>query len=104
MPHAGARGNRNHGTAEFGAELRDVNPDAVAPGHVHHVQRHDDGAIQFQHLAGEKKIPFEVGRIHDHQRGVRARVTFQPPMQGVARQSFPPAKSFPDCKVPANPP
>ena len=75
-------------TAEFGAEFFHVNADAVAPGHVHHVQRHDDRAIQFQNLAGEKKIPFKIGRVHDHQRRVRRGVSFQPSTQCVAGQFF----------------
>ena len=87
-PHAGARGNRDHGTAQFGAEFRHVNADAVAPGHVHHVQRHDDGTIQFEHLADEKKIPFEVRRVHDDQRRVGRGVIFQPPVQRVAGEFF----------------
>ena len=102
-PHAGARGNRNHGTAEFGAEFRHVNADAVAPGHVHHVQRHDDGTIQFEHLADEKQIPFEIRRVHDDQRRVRRRDVPQAARATRRSQVFHPAKSFPGCKAPANP-
>ena len=85
---ARARGDRNHGAAQLGTQFFHVNVNAIPPGHVHHVQRHDDGAIQLQNLTGEKQIPFKIRRVHDDQRRVWRGVSVQPSAQRVAGQFF----------------
>ena len=100
---SGARGNRHNGTAEFGAEFFDIDVNALAPGRVHHVQRDDDRAIEFENLADKKKISLKICRVHDDQRGVRGGMFREAAAQGVARHFFLRRRDFPDRKVRANP-
>jgi hypothetical protein len=77
-----------HNTAEFLAQFGHVNANAIAPRHIHHVQSHDDGTFELEDLAGEKKIPFQVGGVHHHQCGIGRRMFGQPPAQCVGGELF----------------
>jgi hypothetical protein len=80
--------HRHHHAAKFFPQLRHIDLDAIAPRHIHHVQRHHHRTfLQLQNLADEKQVPFEVRRIHDDERGIRGGM-FQLALQRVGGQFF----------------
>ena len=54
---------RHHRDAEVSGQPVDIDPDPLAPGHVHHVESDDHRDAQFQDLRHQIEIAFQIGGI-----------------------------------------
>ena len=66
LPYAAVfqRGNRYYGHAQLFFQCVRVDFIPRLFHRVHHVERDDDGYVDFQKLRRQIKIPFKVGRVH----------------------------------------
>ena len=67
-----ARGD--HGHAEHGRELRNVDLHAVALGKIDHVERDDDGQAKRLHLQNSVQVGTQVGSVGDKDQRIRWRL------------------------------
>ena len=68
VPAIGLDGN--HGNAQPALQMPQFQLDAATGGHVEHVHRHDGGQPQFQDLADQVQMPFEVRAVDDAEHDV----------------------------------
>ena len=79
---------RNHRHAKPLGEAREFNAQAFRLGDVDHVERHDHRQTQFDDLAHQIEVTFEVRCIHHANDPVRTRRAASPPEQDVAHHRF----------------
>ena len=64
------RGDLHDPAPQLPAQLLHVDPVAVLPHHVHHVDGDDHGDTQLRQLCGQIQIPLQIGAVDDVQNGV----------------------------------